>query len=131
MAKLKHIVIAVDDIDGTAEFYKKTFALVETERGATRVRLSDGTIDFTIIDVNTHGNSLGGPRGLHHFGFEVDDAGATADRVLANGGAYHDRLPGETRGAAKQIKLKDPNGIYFEIGNAAHARANWAQGNRP
>jgi catechol 2,3-dioxygenase-like lactoylglutathione lyase family enzyme len=125
MAKLKHIVIAVDDIDGTAEFYKRTFELVETERGKTRIRLSDGAIDFTIIDVKNHGNSLGGPHGLHHFGFQVDDVSATADQVLANGGAYHDRLPGETRGAAKQIKFKDPSGIYFEVGNAAHAGSNW------
>jgi catechol 2,3-dioxygenase-like lactoylglutathione lyase family enzyme len=128
MAKLRHIVIAVDDIDATAKFYKRTFDLVETERGKTRVRLSDGTIDFTIIDVKIHGNSLGGPRGLHHFGFEVDDVTATADQVLANGGTYHDRLPGETRGTARQVKFKDPSGIYFEVGNADHARANWAQG---
>ena len=125
IGKLRHIVLSVDDVHQTAAFYQSVFGLDITEREENRVWLSDGVVSLAIIDANKHANASGGPRGLNHFGFAVDNVENAVDAVLGQGGIHHDTVTGKDRGAAKQVKLKDPNGVYLEVVNHEHARRKW------
>src|SRR5579862_7695260 len=91
VAKLRHLAIATDDPDGTAQFYVDAFEFVRV-RTASGIWgrghiLSDGTINLAILQFSTNeaaGVEKGtGYRGLHHIGFEVEDVDHAADRVTA------------------------------------------------
>ncbi|HUP73671.1 MAG TPA: VOC family protein [Acidimicrobiales bacterium] len=128
MAKLRHLAIATDDPDRTAQFYidvlefKKVRA-AEGKWGHGHI-LSDGTINLAILKFVTDeaaGVERGmGFRGLHHIGFEVDDVEGTAQRVEAAGanartdidealGIPHD---GPIKG---EFKYEGPDGVVFDL----------------
>ena len=128
MAKLRHLAIATDDPDRTAQFYidvlefKKVRA-AEGKWGHGHI-LSDGTINLAILKFVTDeaaGVEKGmGFRGLHHIGFEVDDVEGTAQRVEAAGanartdidealGIPHD---GPIKG---EFKYEGPDGVVFDL----------------
>jgi catechol-2,3-dioxygenase len=125
MAQLRHIVLSVEDVVETAAFYKAVFQLEETKREITRIWLSDGVVSLTIVDANKHTNASGGPRGLNHFGFAVEDIDGTVEQFIAHGGTHHDKVQGKDRGEGRQVKLKDPNGVYLEVVNGDHVTKNW------
>ena len=89
MAKIKHIAIASQDPDKTAEFFKEVFDLEEVGKvdsaNASGYYLSDGNINLAIL--NFHSEVVAGEEfgtdyaGLHHIGFQVDDAEATEQRL--------------------------------------------------
>src|SRR5438552_2918251 len=93
MAKLRHLAIATEDPDRTAQFYVDVFEFkrVREARGIWGHGhiLSDGTINLAILKFVTDaaaGVEKGvGFRGLHHIGFEVTVADGTAVRVAAAG----------------------------------------------
>jgi methylmalonyl-CoA/ethylmalonyl-CoA epimerase len=62
MPKLRHIALHVDDPEATAEFYKKVFDMVEVGR-------------------TDRGDGMGPVKGLHHFGFWVEDADEVRRRL--------------------------------------------------
>ena len=128
MAKLRHLAIATDDPDRTAQFYidvlefKKVRA-AEGKWGHGHI-LSDGTINLAILKFVTDeaaGVEKGmGFRGLHHIGFEVNDVDGTARRVEAAGanartdidealGIPHD---GPIKG---EFKYEGPDGVVFDL----------------
>lgn len=128
MAQLRHLAIATDDPDRTAQFYVDTFEFrrVRTASGVWGDGhiLSDGTINLAILRFATDaaaGVEKGrGYRGLHHIGFEVDDLPATAARVTAAGcpartdidealGIAHD---GPVQG---EFKFEGPDGVVFDL----------------
>ncbi len=128
MAQLRHLAIATDDPDGTAQFYIDTFEFVKMRSpsgvwGRGHI-LSDGTINLAILQFSTDeaaGVEKGvGYRGLHHIGFEVDDVDAAAKRVSAAGcrprndiddalGIPHD---GPIKG---EFKYEGPDGVVFDL----------------
>ena len=74
MAKLRHIALHTPDPEGTAEFYKRVFDLVEVGRTdspiAKGVYLSDGTINLAVLRFKTaeaadRHDGLGPVFGLH------------------------------------------------------------------
>ena len=89
MAKIKHIAIASQDPDKTAEFFKDVFDLEEVGKvesaNASGYYLSDGNINLAIL--NFHSEVVAGEEfgtdyaGIHHIGFQVDDAEATEQRL--------------------------------------------------
>jgi catechol 2,3-dioxygenase-like lactoylglutathione lyase family enzyme len=128
MAQLRHLAIATDDPDRTAQFYIDTFDFrrVRTASGVWGDGhiLSDGTINLAILRFATDaaaGAEKGrGFRGLHHIGFEVDDLDDAAARVAAAGcpartdidaalGITHD---GPVRG---EFKFEGPDGVVFDL----------------
>lgn len=78
MTRIRHIAIYTDDPDTEADFYRRGFDLKEVRRTPSGgVLLSDGHISFAILKVR---ESLT-PKGLHHFGFLVDDVEKTEQRL--------------------------------------------------
>ena len=89
MAKIKHIAIATQDPDKTAKFYKEVFDLQEVGKvngeNAEGYYLSDGNVNLAILRFKSEvvaGSEFGtGYSGIHHIGFQVEDA-ATTDSKL-------------------------------------------------
>ncbi len=108
MAKLRHIAISVPDLETAAAFYENAFGLERVRQTKTRINLSDGTVNLTLLP---HDDLAGDPRkqfvGLHHIGVKVDDVAATVEKIEANGGrrvmANSDR------------KCWDPNGVMVDV----------------
>ena len=126
MAKLRHIAMVVEDIEKTAQFYEKSFEMKRVRRTPTAIGLSDGVVSLVIIDSN-NANMKGDPkRGVHHFGFVVDDVDAKGKTVEENGAHYH----GELRDRAKpravgERKYSDPTGQIFDLTCVEYARDTW------
>ena len=81
MAKLKHIAIATQDPDKTADFYKEVLALQVVGKvdndNAEGYYLSDGNVNLAILHFKNEivaGEEFGTEySGIHHIGFEVED----------------------------------------------------------
>ena len=92
MAKLKHIAIASQDPEKTAEFYRTVFGLKQVGKvdgeNAEGVYLSDGNINIAVLKFKNEtfaGNEFGTEySGLHHIGFQVDDLSYTDSRLQAS-----------------------------------------------
>jgi catechol 2,3-dioxygenase-like lactoylglutathione lyase family enzyme len=141
MGKLRHIAIAVPNTDAAARFYEQAFGMKRVRESTSAVLLSDGVISLAILD-NKNSHEALGHSGLHHVGFIAEDVGASAEKAEQYGALYVDKeenvakrfanrgqiengqLKPEARGQ-DQRKYVDPNGIKFDIVNAAHARNSW------
>ncbi len=124
MAKLRHVAIAVADIQATAAFYEANFGMQRVRESDVAVMLSDGTVSLAIIDSNKNVNAEN-RTGLHHFGFIVDGLDQAAERIEASGGKYHGQIRNIGGGPQSERKYRDPNGIDFDIVNADHAERVW------
>ena len=130
MAKLRHIAIQVPDLEKAAAFYQGALDMqrvgqVESPVG-NAISLSDGVMNLTLLHFPTGTKGgVGGPdwAGLHHFGFVVDDAAGTAEKISALGGKFFMQLPADYPGVDAERKFKDPNGIVFDV-----AEHDWRQG---
>jgi catechol 2,3-dioxygenase-like lactoylglutathione lyase family enzyme len=141
MGKLRHIAIAVADTDATAKFYEQAFGMTRVRQSTSSVMLTDGVISLAILD-NKNSHEALGHSGLHHVGFIAEDVGESAEKAEQCGALYADRdenvakrfanrgqmengqLTVEAR-VQDQRKYVDPNGVKFDIVNAAHARNSW------
>ena len=124
MPKLRHIAIAVPDIQTTAKFYESSFGMERVRESDVAVMLSDGVVSLAIIDSNKNPNAAN-RSGLHHMGFLVEDLGEAARRVEQNGGKYFSQIKGVGDGPQSERKYRDPNGIDFDIVNSDHADRVW------
>ena len=143
MAKIKHIAIATQDPEKTAQFYKEVFGLKEIAKinspGATGFHLTDGDINFAVLKFKND-QTAGVPQGksysgLHHIGFEVHSIEAV-DKKLADAGApIRDDINqalGLGRNLAShvnaEVKYSAPDGVIIDIsetgwaGTAKHPR---------
>ena len=122
IAKLRHMAMVVDDIEKTASFYESAFGLRRVRELEGALMLSDGVVSLAVIAAN-HANAEG-RKGLHHFGFLVDDLEQSVLRVEAAGGVYHGQI-NIGLGPKTERKYRDPNGLVIDITTAEHARAVW------
>ena len=143
MAKIKHIAIATQDPEKTAQFYKEVFGLKEIAKinspGATGFHLTDGDINFAVLKFKND-QTAGVPQGkeycgLHHIGFEVDSIEAV-DKKLAGAGAPIREDINEALGLGRslpshvnaEVKYSAPDGVIIDIsetgwaGTAKHPR---------
>lgn len=97
MDKLRHISMAVPDVEAAAAFYEKTFGMERVKTSARTVCLSDGTVNLTLTP------PVDGHVGLDHLGFVVDDTEKAAETIRANGGRASDG------------KCWDANGIMVNV----------------
>lgn len=124
MAKLRHIALSVDDIEKTARFYEEAFEMKRVRESNVAIMMSDGFISLAIIDANKNANS-GARKGLHHFGFLIDDMDTDAAKVEQSGGQYFGQIKNIGGGPKSERKYTDPNGVPFDIATAEHARKVW------
>jgi catechol 2,3-dioxygenase-like lactoylglutathione lyase family enzyme len=101
--RIRHIAINVEDLDKTAEYYKKVFGMEEKHRrpGGT-IYLSDGHLDLALIHTEKY------PWGIHHFGFKVDsvkDIEKIADTKAED----------NTYGAIAESWIKDVEGNRVDV----------------
>ena len=122
MAKLRHVAIQVPDLEQAGRFYETVFDMELVCRGDTpfgnALMLSDGVMNLTLLQFpeGTKG-MINGPdwAGMHHVGFVVDDAEATAQKIKDAGGSYYYTLEGDYEGLQAEEKYKDINGVVFDI----------------
>jgi predicted enzyme related to lactoylglutathione lyase len=121
-ARIRHIALAVKDIDATADFYERAFGLKRSPkaegRTAWRVYMSDGEINLALLQYKSEvGSGLKNPAefvGIHHFGFQCDDLEAQQKQIEAAGGKFFFDL-GDPDDDDFERKFKDPNGIIFDV----------------
>ena len=122
MARLRHFAICVRDLEKSANFYEEVFGLQRHGREdlpiGSALYLSDGVVNLALLKFSgTQGNDLSDPKnavGSNHFGFQVDDLKATQERIEKAGGVFFFDLGDERKGNFER-KMKDPDGIIFDI----------------
>jgi catechol 2,3-dioxygenase-like lactoylglutathione lyase family enzyme len=121
MARIRHIALAVKDIDKTADFYQKAFGLKRSEKAegktAWRIYMSDGEVNLALLQYKSEVGSGIDPStfvGIHHFGFQCDNLEEQQKRIEAAGGKFFYDL-GDPDDDDFERKFKDPNGIIFDI----------------
>ena len=123
MTKLRHIAIAVPDVERSAQFYEKVFEMervgtTESEL-ATGIYLSDGVISLALLNYKTD-EAAGKERGkdyvgVHHVGFWVDDLDDMEKSIEQSGGTFFLDLPEAKDSLYYEKKYRDPDGIIFDI----------------
>ena len=134
MAKIKHIAIATQEPEKTATFYKEVFGLKMVGKAdsenAEGYYLSDGNVNLAILrfksDVVAGAEFGTGYTGLHHIGFQVDDAATTdtklreADSVPRDdiNAALHAGMGDRHGGRNVETKYSAPDGVMVDISQA-------------
>ena len=143
MAKIKHIAVATQDPEKTAQFYKEVFGMREIAKinspGATGFHLTDGDINFAVLKFKND-QTAGVPQGksyagLHHIGFEVDSIEGIDKKLAAAGAPIRDDInkalglgKGQPAHVNAEIKYGAPDGVIIDIsetgwaGTAKHPR---------
>lgn len=124
MAKLRHVTLSVDDIEKTATFYEQAFEMKRVRQSGVAIMMSDGVVSLAIIDANRNANS-NAQKGLHHFGFLVDNIDEAAAKVEQGGGTYAGQIKNIGEGPRTERKYRDPNGVPFDVATPEHARKVW------
>src|SRR5277367_6452599 len=101
MAKLRHIALQVPDLESSAKFYEQALEMKRVAQAESpignAIMLSDGVVNLTLLNFppGTKGQ-VNGPdwAGPHHFGFVVDDAAKTTQKIEDGGGRFFMQLPG-------------------------------------
>jgi len=118
MSRIVHLALKVDDLERTAEFYRKVFGFVEVNtekvRDHTSRHLSDGRLDVALIkyDAGTQSaesKAAGEGPCIHHFAVEVEDLTA-ATRAITSYGCEIFSDPGVI-----PVKFRAPGGTVCEI----------------
>jgi methylmalonyl-CoA/ethylmalonyl-CoA epimerase len=116
MAKLRHITLSTDDLEGTAKFYVGSFGMKTHAQQAHAVRMSDGVVNLTLIKYrdDEHAGDERGTEfyGIHHIGFEVDDLDEAGEKIKASGGTLQGERANEIN---VEQKFKGPNGVVIDI----------------
>ncbi len=116
--RLRHIAISAADKEKAASFYENVFGMERMSESEVAVRLSDGTVNLTILqfrnDADAGDERGGGFTGLHHMGIIVDDLDEAGTLVEANGGTYHPGPTGHNPQNAER-KYRDPDGIVIDV----------------
>jgi glyoxylase I family protein len=143
MAKIKHIAIATQDPDKTAQFYIEVFGLKKIAKinspGATGYHLTDGDINFAVLKFKND-QTAGMPQGkeytgLHHIGFEVDSISEIDKKLNAAGAPIRNDI-NDALGLGKglrshvnaEVKYSAPDSVIIDIsetgwaGTARHPR---------
>jgi len=131
MAKLKHIVIATQNPEGTASFYKDVFELesigrIESE-DAEGYYLSDGNVNLAILRYKNDtaaGEELGTEfSGIHHIGFQVEDMEATDFKLRKANSIPREKINDSLKAGKKkgrggrnvELKYTGPDGALIDI----------------
>jgi lactoylglutathione lyase len=114
---IKHIAIKVDDLEAATKFYEEVFGFRQGKTGNRDGHISrhmtDGNVDFAIMKYESEDTpeaQFSGPGPcIHHWGVEVDDRAAFAEKIRKAGGEV---LTTPEKGA---WKFRAPDGTLAEI----------------
>ena len=117
--KLRHIALSVPDLEKAATFYEQAFGLNRENESSIAIRLSDGTVNLTLLNFPTDADS-GDERGkdfvgLHHIGVWVDDLTAAAGRIEKAGGTLQSMEDAEIAIEHAEHKYRDPFGVVIDV----------------
>src|SRR5207247_6645673 len=101
--RIRHIALNVENRDELADYYKKIFGMEEKYRGPNgTIYLSDGHVGIALI------NQPNMPRGINHFGFQVDDVDGIVEaaQTTAESNVY---------GAVAESWIRDPEGNRVDV----------------
>lgn len=128
MARLRHIAIATEDTEKTAQFYREGLGLREVSRvdneGAEGYYLTDGYINIAILRFKNDkvATTEGTPRhaGLHHIGFGVDRMEEAERQVLSAGALPHlreetEKMAASHPGANVEVKFTGPDRVTIDL----------------
>ena len=111
MARIRHIALYSDNPEREASFYIRAFDLKEVRRSPTgSVFLSDGYINVALLKAKGEAAA----KGLHHFGFQVENIESTQERLRQIQPGIEIVAPHDSVTFA-EYKLKDPDGNPFDI----------------
>ncbi|MGH7007026.1 MAG: VOC family protein [Stellaceae bacterium] len=127
MPQIRHIALATNDPDKTAEFYKQGFGFREIARTkksddpkqvAYGIYLSDGTLNLAILkfkNVDQLGRGLDYV-GLHHFGIQVaDNLEDWIKKLETLGAECFMRRPESLKDVFFETKFRGPDGVVFDV----------------
>jgi catechol 2,3-dioxygenase-like lactoylglutathione lyase family enzyme len=126
MPKIRHLAIVCMDPEKLAQFYCEVFDMTVVGRngrnGRHNVFVSDGYITVALLSQKAEGK----PYGLNHFGFQVEDSAAIAERmkdwkVVGPAARPADRTYAE-------LRATDPEGNNFDLAEGGFERGQ-ADGN--
>ena len=129
MAKIRHIAFTTENPGQVAEFYKEAFGMEiirRSDNGA--VLLSDGYINLAVLNWETEKDADVGPNGpnyngIHHIGFQVEDAEATDVKMRAADSLPMDEVNtalhagmGEGHGGRNvELKYNGPDDVMIDV----------------
>ncbi len=129
MAKLRHIALAVKDLEASAKFYEDAFEMKRMRQSDVAVILSDGVVALALLDLRANDNAPDERGadfiGIHHMGFLVDEMDGACKGVEAAGGAYHGQVLNVGAGPKYERKYRDPDGVVIDVATKEHARSSW------
>jgi catechol 2,3-dioxygenase-like lactoylglutathione lyase family enzyme len=123
--KLRHVTLAVIDMEKTAKFYEESFGLERVRESKVAIMMSDGVVSLAIIDALNNPNIGAHGAGLHHIGFLIDDMAQASSDVESSGGKYLGQIKGIGQGPQHEKKFRDVNGVPFDVVDEEHARTVW------
>ena len=130
MSKLKHIAIATQDPESTSEFYRETLGLEMVGKvqgdNAEGYYLSDGNVNIAILKFKNEvvaGDQGIEYSGIHHIGFQVDDAELMDSKLKKSNflpkddinKALHAGSHKGGRGKNVETKYSGPDGVMIDI----------------
>lgn len=115
-ARIVHLALKVADLERATRFYEDVFRFRQTGTGHARGHVSrhmtDGAFDLALMVYDSEDEpeaQLSGPGPcIHHFGIEVTDRDAVAERIMTHGGKI---ISDPNEGA---LKFRAPNGVIAE-----------------
>ena len=129
MAKLRHLAIAAQDPDATAQFYVEALGMsrlgvIKASWGFGHI-VTDGVMSISILkylvdDAAGRENGVSFS-GLHHIGFAVDDVAAAGARVVAASGVIRNDIS-EALGMKADATVREyegPDHVVFDLGGQA------------
>jgi len=130
MARIKHIAIATQDVEGTARFYMDVLGLEKAgdvnSPNASGYYLTDGHINLAIL--NFKNDDVAGPEygtgysGIHHIGFQVENLEEIAEKLAAAGSKPRDDVNQALgvgqhghRYANVEVKYSGPDNVMVDV----------------
>lgn len=119
MAKLRHVAIAVNNPEKTAQFFEQAFGMTRVGSAMRGVYLSDGVINVALLNFGDEPipgfETQKGYEGIIHFGMWVDDVDDADRRIKEAGGSYMTGRFEKDPNVFYEVKYKTPEGIVFDV----------------
>mgnify|MGYP001350336648 FL=1 len=116
-AKLRHVAINCEDLEGEAKFFTDAFDLEEVGRAGDvtksgAIYMSDGVMNIALIRIEDPNFPNYNPQGLNHIGFVVEDLDAVIDSAEAAGAKSMVDRDNKDAGVTWEMKMKSPSGKF-------------------